>query len=460
MVKILKKFSILRKIWSFFNLILVSIFGLSFTDYFEIDIFSRIFLNLSEFFSNSINFIRSSRFYRNILELFSRKIEVPVEFPSKMGSMNRNDSSSTTIKESIERFNQIIYKEEIKPEDTSIFTNKYFIWGSFLLISGVAYYYFGDEIKVYSISLWNFLRGRNPGDGGNNPPNSPTNSFNTMINYLGLNQNTNNEGILNQIIDSDGSEAIEIIDETKVRKLEKAVSFIDKSKSSILTSPSLENLNSNVEEGWSHSRPTSPESIASTSTIRQRIAPKIKIDTDVSSSHLSPSDSSIQTQLSPNSSIDEALTPNETNIKPFVTIETIDGKVIHNYNEESFKLLTNKGILDRMNWIESKLADGNIENLDKETLNKLHDKVCDVALSYNSYVKDFNKVGMIKNDLNQPPIKYFGFLMRDWLNKHLQLIWPEENINIQLGNKFDKPLKINEDIFNIDDHQVDDSDSE
>jgi len=70
-----------------------------------------------------------------------------------------------------------------------------------------------------------------------------------MINYLGLNQNTNNEGILNQIIDSDGSEAIEIIDETKVRKLEKAVSFIDKSKSSILTSPSLENLNSNVEEG-------------------------------------------------------------------------------------------------------------------------------------------------------------------------------------------------------------------
>jgi len=59
------------------------------------------------------------------------------------------------------------------------------------------------------------------------------------------------------------------------------------------------------------------------------------------------------------------------------------------------------------------LADGNIENLDKETLNKLHDKVCDVALSYNSYVKDFNKVGMIKNDLNQPPIKYFGFLMRD-----------------------------------------------
>jgi hypothetical protein len=46
------------------------------------------------------------------------------------------------------------------------------------------------------------------------------------------------------------------------------------------------------------------------------------------------------------------------------------------------------------------LADGNIENLNKETLEKLQDKACDVALSYNSYVKEFNKVGWNKNDLN------------------------------------------------------------
>lgn len=155
----------------------------------------------------------------------------------------------------------------------------------------------------------------------------------------------------------------------------------------VLTSPSLENLNSSVEEGWSNSRPNSPESVASTSTIKQRDIPKITLDTDLSSSHLPLSYSSIQHQLSPNSPLDEALTPNETNIKPFVTLEMIDGKVIHNYNEESFKLLTNRGLLDRMNWIESTLADGNIENLNKETLEKLQDKACDVALSYNSYVK-------------------------------------------------------------------------
>jgi hypothetical protein len=137
----------------------------------------------------------------------------------------------------------------------------------------------------------------------------------------------------------------------------------------VLTSPSLENLNSNVEEGWSNSRPTSPESISSTSTIKQRIIPKIKLDTDLSNNNLPPySDSSINQQLSPEVYIDEALTPNETNVKPFVTVEMIDDNVIHNYNEESFKLLTNKGIMDRMNWIESTLADGNLEDLNKETL--------------------------------------------------------------------------------------------
>lgn len=229
----------------------------------------------------------------------------------------------------------------------------------------------------------------------------------------------------------------------------------------VLTSPSLENLNSNVEEGWSNSRPTSPESISSTSTIKQRIIPKIKLDTDLSNNNLPPySDSSINQQLSPEVYIDEALTPNETNVKPFVTVEMIDDNVIHNYNEESFKLLTNKGIMDRMNWIESTLADGNLEDLNKETLEKLQDKACDIAISYNSYVEKFNKVALNKNDLNQPPIKYFGYLMRDWLNKHLQAIWPEEGINIPLGNKFDKPLKIDNKIFNIDDHQPYDSDSE
>jgi hypothetical protein len=79
-IKLFKRFSILRRIWTIFNLILVAIFGLSLNDIFEIDLFTRIFLNLSEFFSNSINFIRSSRFYTNILALFGRKIEVPIEF--------------------------------------------------------------------------------------------------------------------------------------------------------------------------------------------------------------------------------------------------------------------------------------------------------------------------------------------------------------------------------------------
>jgi hypothetical protein len=43
--------------------------------------------------------------------------------------------------------------------------------------------------------------------------------------------------------------------------------------------------------------------------------------------------------------------------------------------------------------------------------------------------------------------------MRNWLQKHLNFIWKDENINIPIGNKLDSPIQISKDIFDVDNHQ-------
>jgi hypothetical protein len=50
--------------------------------------------------------------------------------------------------------------------------------------------------------------------------------------------------------------------------------------------------------------------------------------------------------------------------------------------------------------------------------------------------------------------------MRNWLQKHLNFIWPDESINIPIGDKLKSPIKISNQVFNVDDHQsFSDSDS-
>jgi hypothetical protein len=79
------------------------------------------------------------------------------------------------------------------------------------------------------------------------------------------------------------------------------------------------------------------------------------------------------------------------------------------YNESNWKSFLNKGVSDRMNWIESAIAYGNINDLDQESLNKLQGKATEIAIAYNSFAESFEKNrDKFDNDTAQP-LKYFGF---------------------------------------------------
>jgi hypothetical protein len=171
-IKVFKKYSIFRKLWTFFSFILYSIFGISLIDIYEIEILSKFFSNILEIFN---------KFNTNILELFGKKVEVPIESSTKMGSMNRIDQSSTTSKESnkiIERFNQIIHKEpievketlEIQEENNPLYKNKYVIIGGILVLSCLSWYFY-DDLKPLASSLWTTINAFRPG-----PKNNPDDS--------------------------------------------------------------------------------------------------------------------------------------------------------------------------------------------------------------------------------------------------------------------------------------------
>jgi hypothetical protein len=171
-IKVFKKYSIFRKLWTFFSFILYSIFGISLIDIYEIEILSKFFSNILEIFN---------KFNTNILELFGKKVEVPIESSTKMGSMNRIDQSSSGSKESnkiIERFNQIIHKEpievketiELPEENNPLYKNKYVIIGGILVLSCLSWYFY-DDLKPLASSLWTTINAFRPG-----PKNNPDDS--------------------------------------------------------------------------------------------------------------------------------------------------------------------------------------------------------------------------------------------------------------------------------------------
>ena len=293
-----------------------------------------------------------------------------------------------------------------------------------MLISAVTYYYFGEEIKVYSISLWNWLRGRNPGDGGNNPPNTQD-RYNSWVNLIGLNKNNAKNLNITDILDDD----IGLVD------TENPIASTSKAKE-VLTSPSLDNLNSTAQDSWSNSRPNSPQSATSSGTVTQG-------NINNSSNNLFKHDEIPKSMINSSFEGDDAFYSDKS-VKPFM-LRTATKFI----SQEDWRLYVNKGISNRMEFIENTF---NSENeLDFETGNKMVDEMAVITTSYDKLTEAYELSKTQVSDRKLRTIKTMAFHMRGWIKDYSSKLLPNHEINITKGLTIDSPKPISKDIFGDDD---------
>lgn len=134
LIKIFKKYSLIRRLWTFANYSLMSIFGISFVDIYG-----------TEYLNSLLSYIRDTQVYTWFSGLLGNN---NAEIPSRLNKPNKTSTGiekDTTI---AERFKQIINKEPdiIKEEDTPFYKDKNtYIKGAILLfILGLGWYYWED----------------------------------------------------------------------------------------------------------------------------------------------------------------------------------------------------------------------------------------------------------------------------------------------------------------------------
>lgn len=250
----------------------MSIFGLSLIDNFGFDFINNFLSEFKIIIHNTIDYLSNTKFYNYLNKFFfnnktesdnsSRSIQKTMseQYSSNESKIGENKGNSK-ISEWLKPENEI--KEDIK-ENENNYKNYFIITG--IIISASLIWYYSDEIKTGTTALidWiiSFRGDSSNNDGGDNINNRK--DFESNI----------------QKLKSSGS--ISSSNEINIQNPDSPIELVNKGKNKILTSPSIENLTTQVEEYWSET-PSSPKSSGSNSsneTITQQSIISSLIDTD------------------------------------------------------------------------------------------------------------------------------------------------------------------------------------
>jgi hypothetical protein len=153
-IKILRKYSILNKIWRILNTIVMSTFGITMFDIYGFDIFYNLFKEISTIFGNIIDYLSKTHFSSILKKLFDKK-EVENEFLNEtsknetgsLRSLNRTTSEisngNTENKTNSSRIEQI----DENNQKTPFYKDGYFIIGAILIIGGLFCYFWFKPSK-------------------------------------------------------------------------------------------------------------------------------------------------------------------------------------------------------------------------------------------------------------------------------------------------------------------------
>ena len=390
LIRWIKQYSLVKKLWHIFSLIGNALLGFTLIDIYSWDV---------------ISWIKDTSIYKWYADLFS-KTEIisnqKEDIPSRMSTINENSNENKTNSERSSRIIEWINRdsEKTKVNNLEILNQEefnsieektdnykyYFIIGSLIIASGVIWYYWNDIRpaagdagntiieKIRSFRSWfnndpNNIIDNNP---RNNTINIPTN-INPPIEDIQLTDNTQPSSN-NQILENKGK--------------------------TVLTSPSLDNLNEQVESSWNSS----------------------------------------------SSSISEVSSPGSDDSSVTITPDSISSSKITNVliNTSNWRAKFTDEVNTKINFIESSLLNENESDI---TL-KLADYFAYLINEYNIEIQTYN---FMKNnskytiaDLNN--MKESIYYFREWISKYQLKIFPTSSVTIELGTINDSPKLLTKNI--------------
>lgn len=370
-IKWIRKYSLIQKLWHIFSLIGNALLGFTLIDIYSWDVISWIK-------ETSIYKWYSDLFYKE--DIISNKKE---DIPSRLNEINKNSNENQTNSERSSRIIEWINRdsektkvnnlEVLNQEEFNSIEEKtynanykyYFILGTLIITTGIVWYYWNDirpgdaantiMDKIRSFRSWfsnneNIINDNNP---GNNTTNIPTNI-------------------------SPSNEDIQLSDNTNPPNYES----INKKGKLPLTSPSLESLNQHALESWSSS-----------------------------SSHIINN-----LDKSPEGSTTSSIDSNET-IKPSLESSVVGltstELIIINKVKYEWKELIPTSMLEKINYIES-----NIDSDDFSIKEVIFKNLADIEIENWELIEKYKNLENKIDSIDYLQLKLISELINDWVSKH------------------------------------------
>ena len=193
LIKIFKKYSLFRRLWTLLNTIVMGIFGISLIDNFGLDFITNFITEIKVIAYSITNYLSNTHFYSFIASLFSKKEEVTKEAEvslrerSVSGESSRNESKIGESKRNSKISEWLKPETEVIQEESN--NKKYLIIAALLILAGLSWYY-SDEIKTGGISIIEWIRSFRPRPGddsadvSNNIPSNYSKDLKTRLKGL------------------------------------------------------------------------------------------------------------------------------------------------------------------------------------------------------------------------------------------------------------------------------------
>ena len=358
-IQIFKRYRIFRRLWTMLNTLVMSIFGISLLDNFGFEFIQNFLIEIRIITANIIDYFSKTHFYVYLSEIFkgstkdsNKTAEVPSREQKNIPRKNTTDESWTKESQKGSKESNRDYKvsEWLKPvkdnipnekieEDTFYDSWKVYLITGTIIVAGCFIWVYSDEIKSSWTTFYEWLMSFRTGPGDNSGSANQNIRRHTRSDIQKRLKDALKKDLPSPEIELEDNLDIELtprqveLFKEKYSLIKEVTSDSIKGKE-VLTSPSLEDLNTKATESWSEGT-SSPGSDSSDITIKpvyssEATSSRSKL---VKLEEISPNETSVKNTL-----IDNTLSPSDIVLEDkssFLSIkdswkEKLEGNTIEN----------------------------------------------------------------------------------------------------------------------------------